>query len=60
MLANVEPVDVTVAQGLAQKEQAALYTCGEVGLHPCAMTAVPYFEWGNRASGDVKVRIPEC
>lgn len=34
MLVNVEPVDVTVAQGLAQKKTAALYTCGEVGLRP--------------------------
>lgn len=47
------------AQGLLQEETAALYTHGETYMHPCAITAVPYFAWGNRAPGDMAVWIRE-
>jgi DUF1680 family protein len=36
-----------------------LYRATRPGLHPCALTAIPYYAWDNRAAGPMKVWLPE-
>lgn len=47
------------AQGMAQEETGTLYSRDGKRLRPCAVTAVPYFAWGNRETGDMEVWIRE-
>lgn len=47
------------AEGLAQPGTGALYTAENLAYTPCRLTAVPYFAWGNRGAGDMRVWIRE-
>lgn len=47
------------AEGLAQPCADALYTAEDKPCMPCQLTAVPYYAWGNRETGDMRVWIRE-
>lgn len=48
------------ADGLAQRPTDALYTSDAECFSPCRLTFVPYFAWGNRTEGDMRVWVREC
>lgn len=45
------------AEAKAQIPPETLYTAETPHYQPCALTAIPYFAWGNRAGGDMRVWI---
>lgn len=47
------------AQGLRRSDPEALYSAETPGLTPCEITLIPYFAWGNRQGGDMRVWITE-
>lgn len=47
------------AAGLRQQTEKSLYTEGARHYEPAALTFIPYFAWGNRAPGDMRVWIRE-
>ncbi len=47
------------AQGLRRSVPEALYTVEAPSFTPCEITLVPYFAWGNRQRGDMRVWITE-
>ncbi len=46
-------------EGLSAKPIEELYSSRSPEAEPCAMTAIPYFAWSNRAKGDMTVWIRE-
>ena len=47
------------ASGLRQRAADSLYTADTVRYEPVELTFLPYFAWGNRAPGDMRVWIRE-
>lgn len=50
------------AEGYRVEEQSwsgGLYGSTRAAVQPVEVTAIPYYLWGNRGSGEMKVWIPE-
>lgn len=47
------------AAGYKTAETKSLYTYKKQGRTPCTITAIPYYTWGNRGLGQMRVWLPE-
>lgn len=47
------------AQGYRMARTESLYTYEKQERTPCTITAVPYYTWGNRGMGQMRVWLPE-
>ena len=47
-------------EGLRTAETETLYTWDRPARTPATLTAVPYYTWGNRGEGSMRVWLPEA
>ena len=57
---GVEAMIVLQAEGLVQGCNGGLYSAGALSMTPVQIRAIPYYAWGNRAPGDMRVWIREA
>lgn len=48
-----------MVDGYRSQKSTSLYTYEKLKADPCAIRAVPYYTWGNRGLGEMRVWLPE-